>query len=146
MGETKRVDAATAATLADKMVKANGLLAAALGEATAPSGLTPAEAAAVRALGTNPEGLSQSAWARTLGVSRQRAHVVASGLAARGLVTVESSGRSSKVALTPAGTAAAADLAVRRAEALARRLGGLAAADADALGAQLDRLVALLGA
>lgn len=140
----KRMEASQAVALVDLVGRVQGQLAAVVAEATVASAVTAAEGVALRAIAAAPEGLSQSSWARSLGVSRQRAHVLAAALAARGLLAVEPAGRSSRVRLTPAGNAAIAAQTSQLGEAVSTRLA--AYPDGDALMGLLGRLVVALGA
>lgn len=139
----KRLDTVRAVALVDALGRVQGKLAALVTDATASGALTPAEAVALRAVTTAPEGLSQSSWGRDLGVSRQRAHALAAGLAARGLLVVEPAGRASRVRVTPAGSAAVAAQVAQVGDAVSARLAGFA--EADALLALLGRLSDVLG-
>lgn len=139
----KRLDSARALALVDALGRVHGKLAAVVVDATAASAVTPAEAVALRAVTNAPEGLSQSSWGRDLGVSRQRAHALAAGLAARGLIVVEPAGRASRIRVTPAGSAAVAAQGAQVGGAVSARLGAFG--DGDALIALLGRLSDVVG-
>lgn len=78
-------------------------LAAIAGDAAAPYAVTLAELVAIAVLAQHPGGIGQTEWGRLQGVSRQRAHVVARTLEARGLVSVRRHGRDSTVSLSRSG-------------------------------------------
>jgi len=78
-------------------------VAAIAGEAARPHGLTLGELVALAILAQQPDGVSQSTWARLQGVTRQRAHVVTRSMEARGLVRGEGRGRDSLVRFTAKG-------------------------------------------
>ena len=67
------------------------------------TGVTAAQFIALVVLQAFPAGLTQAAWGRHQGVSRQRAHRVARELRELGFVAVRRRGRASTVALTEAG-------------------------------------------
>jgi DNA-binding MarR family transcriptional regulator len=78
-------------------------VAAIAGDAARPHGLTLGELVALAILAQQPDGVSQSAWARLQGVTRQRAHVVTRSMEAKGLVRGERRGRESVVRFTAEG-------------------------------------------
>jgi|GEM_PF-2898842 len=139
MSETQRtLDPARTVALVDGLARVHGRLTTLVSEATATSTLTPSEGMALRVVAGAPEGLSQSRWGRQLGVSRQRAHALAEGLAARGLLTVERAGRASSVRVTASGAAALAGQVALIGAALGPRLAEVA--DSDDLLASLEAL------
>lgn len=130
--------------LVDRLGAAYVLLAEVAGEAAAACGVTLAELVALAVLaGTDAKaGLSQTEWGRFQGVSRQRAHVVARGLAARGLCRVVPEGRASRVSLTPEGRRLTRRLRAHVGAAVVDATTGLAPADARRLSALALALIA----
>lgn len=117
-------------------------LATIAGEAAAPYGVSLAELVAIAVLAQHPSGLGQSEWGRLQGVSRQRAHVVANELQARGLVTVRRRGRDSMVCLSRAGLRLTERMRREVGGQLAAAMAGMKPARARELGALLEELLA----
>ncbi len=90
-------------SLADRVGHAHALLGGIVEEGVAPLGLSRAQAVALAILGEFPDGLSQAAWARLQGVSRQHAHVLARRLEQTRWVVGSRAGRERHMRLSALG-------------------------------------------
>ena len=140
------LDADTAFELVDRLGHAYALLDEASVELADEFGITSAELVALVVLASVDSTLSQSDWGRLQGVTRQRAHVVASSLVGKALVARTRAGRESRVTLTTAGRRASRRLRLSIGRAVQQRLSAMPAQRATQLHVLLGELVATLDA
>ena len=89
--------------IADRVGYAHALFGEIIEERVRPLGLSRAQAIALAVLGEFPGGLSQAAWARLQGVSRQHAHTLAKRLETEGWIKGTPAGRERHLHLSKSG-------------------------------------------
>lgn len=135
---------ALAWSITDRVGHAHALLGGIVEERVAPLGLSRAQALALAVLGEFPGGLSQAAWARFQGVSRQHAHVLARRLEASNWIEGCRVGRERHVRLSSSGRRRMASLRPRMEAQLQLALSSLTAGERRQLHGLLGRLIETL--
>jgi DNA-binding MarR family transcriptional regulator len=131
-------------SITDRVGYAHALLGEIVEERVAPLGLSRAQAIALAVLGEFPGGLSQAAWARLQGVSRQHAHTLAKRLESEGWIEGMRVGRERHLHLSGRGRRRMASFRPGMEARLARALDSMSAAERRELHRLLGRLVETL--
>ncbi|MBW2241796.1 MAG: MarR family transcriptional regulator [Deltaproteobacteria bacterium] len=127
-------------SITDRVGYAHAMLGGIVEERVAPLGLSRAQAVALAVLGEFPGGLSQAAWARLQGVSRQHAHTLARRLQAEGWIEGKRAGRERHLRLSTGGRRRMASFRPKMETRLEKALAGLAPGERR----DLHRLLGLL--
>ena len=141
MTENNRITPALAWSLADQLGHAYALVLALAQEKVADEPLTVTELVALVVLLSFPDGLSQTAWGKYQGVSRQRAHKISGKLEAGKLISLKRHGRSSTAKLTPAGRRIIKRIEPRLSKAYAKQFEGLSPREANELARLLSKML-----
>ena len=104
-------------------------------------GVRSSEFIAMVILTSFPDGLSQTAWGRYQGVSRQRAHAISKTLVSGDLITVEKRGRESVIRLTELGEEVVERLRPAISLRLSAMMDALSALEAQTLSRLLKKVV-----
>ncbi|MCP4005077.1 MAG: hypothetical protein GY725_12860 [bacterium] len=133
-----------ASEIADRIGHTHVLLSDAVDEIIGPLGISRSMGIALAVLDAFPDGLSQTAWARLQGVTRQRAHALANRLDDDGLILLEAQGREVRVTLSTTGRRLVRGVEPRTQARLASATTGLSSREKRELHLLLGKLITSL--